>query len=74
MTMDKYGRIRIPKECLEGIKTRKFLVRRSGELIVLQPIGEKKLVSLIDIDSVEVDVDPEAFKDYESLKKALLGD
>ncbi len=71
VTMDKYGRIRIPKEYLKDIKTNRFIIKKSDNLIILLPIEEKDLSQYI--DSVEIDVKPEVFRDYKELKKALLG-
>ncbi len=69
--MDEYGRIRIPRKYLESIRSRRFIVRRSGKAIILLPVEEEDLMECV--DSVEVDVDPEAFRDYNELKKVLLG-
>ncbi len=72
VVVDKYGRIKIPKKYLEELKARRFLVKRSGDNIVLVPLREKDLTRYF--DSVEVDVELNAWKDYNSLRKVLLGD
>ena len=72
VVVDRYGRIKIPRKYLEELKTRVFLVKKSGDNIVLVPLKEKDLTRYF--DSVEVDVELNAWKDYNSLKKVLLGD
>ena len=72
VVVDKYGRIKIPKKYLEELKAERFLVKKSGDNIVLIPLKERDLIKYF--DSVEVDIEPNAWKDYNSLKKTLLGD
>ncbi len=72
VVVDKYGRIKIPKKYLKELKARRFLVKKSGDSIVLVPLKERDLTKYF--DSVEVDVEPDAWEDYNTLKKALLGD
>ncbi len=72
VVVDKYGRIRIPKRYLEELKAKRFLIKKAGNNIILVPIEEKDLTKYF--DSVEVDVEPDKWKNYNELKKALLGD
>ncbi len=72
VVVDKYGRIRLPKKYLDELGARRFLVRRTGDSIVLVPLKEKDLTKYF--DSIEVDVEPDKWSDYNELKKALLGD
>ncbi len=72
VTMDKYGRVRLPKNMVRKLKTRRFLAKRLENGILLVPITEKNLEELF--DSIEVDIDPRVFAEgYEALKKTVLG-
>ncbi len=70
VVVDKYGRIRIPRRYLEELKAKRFLIKKTSNNIILVPIEEKDLTKYF--DSVEVDVGPSKWKDYNELKKALL--
>lgn len=70
--VDRNGKIRTPRKYLEELKARVFLVKKSGDDIVLVPLREKDLTRYF--DAVEVNAELNAWKDYNSLKKTLLGD
>jgi len=70
VTVDRYGRIRLPKKVLEKVSSDKFIVFvREGE-IILKPVRSRNFKELF--DTVEVDLPSEAFRDYSVLKKYLL--
>jgi len=72
--IDKFGRILLPLEWRRKYlkKTRLITIEiRDGELVI-RPLETPDLTSYF--DSIEVDVDPEVFEDYNKLKKALLGE
>lgn len=71
--IDKFGRVLLPlkwrKKYLK--KTRLITMEIRGKELVIRPLETPDLTSFF--DSIEVDVDPEVFEDYNKLKKALLG-
>ena len=69
--MDKYGRIVIPKKIRRMIKANRFIIYMSEDgSLILKPVSRKKLTEFF--DSIEADVPPEAFEDYNTLKEKLL--
>jgi len=70
--IDKFGRVLLPLEWRRKYlkKTRLITMEiRDGELVI-RPLETPDLTCFF--DSIEVDVDPEVFEDYNKLKKALL--
>ena len=72
--IDKFGRILLPLKWRRRYMKRTRLLTieiHDGELVI-RPLETPDLTKFF--DSIEVDVDPEAFEDYNKLKKALLGE
>ncbi len=70
VAVDSEGRVRLPQRILRRLRGRLLEVEVRGDEIILRPVNPPKLEELL--DSVEVDVDPEAFTDYSRLRKLLL--
>ena len=70
--VDHQGRISLPVDWRREVlgDADEVYVFRDGESLVVTARREPDLVEYF--DSVPVDVEPEAFKDYHRLKKALL--
>ena len=70
--VDSQGRISLPVEWRREVLADgdEVYVFREGESLIVRARRESDLSE--HFDSVPVDVDPEAFKDYHKLKKALL--
>ena len=70
--VDSQGRISLPVEWRREVLADgdEVYVFREGESLIVRARRESDLSE--NFDSVPVDVDPEAFKDYHELKKALL--
>ncbi len=70
--VDRQGRIALPREwrskSLKG--KREVVVMERDDFLLIRPRSKVDLTKFF--DTVEVDVDPKAFVDYGSLKKALL--
>jgi bifunctional DNA-binding transcriptional regulator/antitoxin component of YhaV-PrlF toxin-antitoxin module len=73
--VDRQGRIALPGDWrskrLKGNKKEVILVERDDSLII-RPKQKVDLTRFF--DSIEVDIDPKAFRDYRSLKRALLSE
>jgi len=72
--IDKFGRVLLPSRWRKKYMKKSNIVsiRIEGKKLVIEPIEESSLTEFF--DSIEVDVDTEAFENYNKLKKALLGD
>ena len=72
--VDKFGRILLPSQWRKKYvkKSNIVSIKIEGKRLIIEPMEESSLTEFF--DSIEIDVDTEAFKDYNKLKKALLGD
>jgi DNA-binding transcriptional regulator/RsmH inhibitor MraZ len=70
--VDSQGRIALPADWRKEVLNNEseVVVQREGNLLILQARQKPNLIQLF--DSLEVDLPPESFKDWKTLKGALL--
>jgi len=70
--VDSQGRIALPADWRREVLNNEseVVVQREGNLLILQARQKPNLIQLF--DSLEVDLPPESFKDWKTLKGALL--
>ena len=72
--VDSQGRIALPAEWRRDVLSdgKEVVIQREGDLLIIRARKKPDLTSLF--DSLEVDLPPEAWKDWKTLKNALLGE
>lgn len=72
--IDKFGRIVLPSKWRKKFadKHNLVMIRIEQNKLVIEPVIASDLEEFI--DAFKVDVDSNAFEDYNKLKRALLGD
>ena len=70
--VDSQGRIALPADWRRDVLSngKEVVVQREGDLLILRARQKPDLTKLI--DSLEIDLPPEAWKDWHTLKRALL--
>jgi len=72
--VDKEGRVALPKEWRQrtlGKVDEVLVIEKEDDSLVIRPKRKVDLTKFF--DSVQVDIDPKEFEDYNRLKRALYG-
>ncbi len=72
--VDSQGRIALPADWRRDVLSsdKEVIIQREGDLLIIKARKKADLTSLF--DSLEVDLPPEVFEDWKTLKNALLGE